>query len=120
VRLDLIINNGAAFSIGQSSGNIFAIFAITFLAVIFYVGRRIDTNSWAICLGILAGGVSGNLCDRLFRAPGRLNGGVVDWIRLPHWPVFNLADVCISIGILIAVALTIRKTPLNSKRLKDG
>jgi signal peptidase II len=120
LQFNLVINHGAAFSIGSNSGRLFAIFAIVFLAVIFYIGRRIDSNKWALSLGVLAGGVAGNLSDRLFRAPGQLNGGVVDWIALPNWPVFNVADICVDFSFAAIAYLIIKKVPLDSKRLKNG
>jgi signal peptidase II len=114
------MNNGAAFSVGSGSGRFFAIFAIAFVAVVLYIGQRIDSKSWAIALGTLAGGVCGNLSDRIFRAPGRLNGGVVDWIQLPHWPIFNLADVAIDLSVLAIIYLLMKKVPLSSDRLPNG
>lgn len=103
---------------GTGSGRVFAIFAVVFIAVVFYIGRRIDSKIWATTLGALSGGVCGNLSDRIFRLPGGLNGGVVDWIQLPHWPIFNFADVVIDVAVLIILFLLIKKTPLNSERHK--
>jgi signal peptidase II len=120
LKLNLTINNGAAFSFGQGGGRFFAIFALTFVAVVLYIGRRIDSNNWAIALGALAGGVSGNLSDRIFRAPGKLNGGVVDWIQLPHWPIFNFADISIDLAVVYIAYLLYKKVPLNSQRLGNG
>jgi signal peptidase II len=120
LKLNLTVNNGAAFSFGTGSGKYFAIFAICFIAVVLYIGRRIDSKVWATTLGTLAGGVSGNLSDRLFRAPGGLNGGVIDWIQLPHWPVFNLADVSIDSAVIAIIYLLMKKVPLNSQRIKNG
>lgn len=120
LQFNLTINNGAAFSIGMGSGRYFAIFGIVVLAVIFYVGRRIDSGAWAISLGILAGGICGNLSDRLFRSPGQLKGGVVDWIQLPNWPIFNFADLSIDLSFFLIAWLVIKKIPLNSQRLKNG
>jgi signal peptidase II len=120
LKLNLTINNGAAFSLGSGSGRFFAIFAVTFIAIVFYIGRRIDSKVWAVTLGALVGGVSGNLSDRIFRAPGGLNGGVVDWIQLPHWPVFNFADIAIDVSVIAIVILLVKKIPLNSERLKNG
>lgn len=62
--------------------------------------------AWGFALGLLLGGVAGNLIDRVFRPPYLLRGEVVDWIRLPYWPVFNLADTSIVIAaITIAILL---------------
>ena len=56
----------------------------------------------------LLGGATGNLTDRIFRSPGPFRGWVVDWIQLPHWPVFNLADSAITCGVVLFVLLAVR------------
>jgi signal peptidase II len=58
--------------------------------------------------GLLLGGILGNLTDRIFREPSFLQGHVIDWIQLPNWPVFNIADSAIVIAAAIAMILTIR------------
>lgn len=71
-------------------------------ATIFYFGRKVNSNPWAVALGLALGGIFGNLSDRIFRSPGRLQGEVVDWIQIPHWPIFNIADTSVvSAAILI-------------------
>ena len=120
LKLNLTINNGAAFNIGIGSGRFFAIFGTLVLAVIFYIGRRIDSKSWAVSLGILAGGIGGNLSDRIFRNPGYLQGGVIDWIQIPKWPIFNFADMAITLGFATCIWLTYKKIPMDSQRLKNG
>jgi signal peptidase II len=57
---------------------------------------------------LVLGGVLGNLTDRIFREPGFLQGHVIDWIQLPRWPVFNVADSAIVIAAVMAIILTIR------------
>ena len=113
-------NSGAAFGLGSGNGRTISIFAISVVAVVFYVGRRIDSRVWAYTLGVLSGGITGNLSDRVFRSPGGLNGSVVDWIKLPHWPTFNLADLAITLSLIFMAYLIWRKTPLNSERLQNG
>jgi signal peptidase II len=63
---------------------------------------------WGLALGLLLGGILGNLSDRVFRAPYFFRGSVVDWIRIPYWPVFNLADTSIVISAA-AIALLLLK-----------
>ena len=73
-------------------------------AVIFYFSRKVQSTPWAIALGLALGGIFGNLADRIFRTPGGLQGEVVDWIQIPNWPVFNIADTAVvSAAILITV-----------------
>ena len=74
------------------------------VAVIFYFSRKVKSTPWAIALGLVLGGVFGNLSDRIFRNPGALQGEVVDWIQIPNWPVFNIADTAVvSAAVLITI-----------------
>jgi signal peptidase II len=73
-----------------------------------------------VTLGLLLGGALGNLVDRVLRAPGPLRGHVVDWIQLPHWPVFNLADSAIVVGGCVAVLLASRGVPLDEPPETDA
>jgi signal peptidase II len=57
-------------------------------------------------LGLILGGIFGNLSDRIFRAPSALQGEVVDWIKVSHWPTFNLADTSIVLGAAAIVVLS--------------
>ncbi|MDQ1715393.1 MAG: signal peptidase [Frankiaceae bacterium] len=97
-------NPGAAFSIGTGATFIFGLVAVVVIVVIVRSARRIRSLWWSLGLGLLLGGASGNLSDRLFRAPGVMRGHVVDWIQFPHFAIFNLADSAIvGGGILLAV-----------------
>jgi signal peptidase II len=84
--------------------------------VIVRTARLLQSRAWATALGLLLGGALGNLSDRLFRAPGPLRGHVVDWIALPHWPVFNIADSAIVTGGLLAVLLAFRGVEMDGSR----
>jgi signal peptidase II len=108
LTLRLIRNSGAAFSIGTSMTVVFTAIAVGVIVFILRTARRLRSLPWAITLGLLLGGAMGNLADRLFRAPGPMRGDVVDWIELPHWPVFNLADSAIVCGGVLAVLLAVR------------
>jgi len=98
-------NPGAAFSIGTSMTLVFSAIALGVIIYILRTSRRIRSLPWACTLGLLLGGATGNLVDRLLRYPGPLRGYVVDWIQVPHWPVFNLADSAIVCGGILAVLL---------------
>jgi signal peptidase II len=108
LQLTLIKNSGAAFSLAQGATIIFTIFAISVVAAIAYYSTKITSFGWSIVLGLALGGILGNLSDRIFRAPGFFTGHVIDWIQLPNWPVFNLADSAIVVAASIAVILSIR------------
>jgi signal peptidase II len=113
LRIDYTRNAGAAFSIGTGATVLFSAVAAVVAVVIVRQARRLVSRSWAVTLGLLLGGALGNLVDRLLRSPGPLRGHVVDWIELPHWPVFNIADSAIVIGGCIAVLLAARGVPLD-------
>ena len=76
------------------------------VAVIFYFGRKVKSLPWAVALGLVLGGIFGNLADRIFRAPGGLQGEVIDWIQIPHWPVFNIADTAVVSAAVLITYLT--------------
>lgn len=102
-------NPGAAFSIGGTSTTIlFTAIAVGVVVFIVRTSRRIYSLAWAIALGLLLGGAMGNLTDRIFRSPAPFRGWVVDWIQVPHWPVFNLADSAICCGGALMVLLAAR------------
>jgi signal peptidase II len=102
-------NPGAAFSIGGTSTTIlFSAIAVGVVIFIVRASRRIYSLAWAIALGLLLGGAMGNLTDRIFRSPAPFRGWVVDWIQVPHWPVFNLADSAICCGGALMVLLAAR------------
>jgi signal peptidase II len=114
--LNLTRNSGAAFSFGTGQTVAFTAIAIGVIIFILRTSRRLQSLPWAVTLGLLLGGAAGNLTDRLLRAPGVFRGDVVDWIQLPHWPVFNVADSCIVCGGFLAVVLAARGIRLDGTR----
>ncbi len=118
LTLRLIRNPGAAFSAGEQFTVVFAVVAAAVLAfVVVRLVPRLGHPGWAAALGLLCAGVSGNLVDRLFRAPGPFRGHVVDFLELPRWPVFNVADMCItSAALLIMVLAVVRNVGLDGIR----
>jgi signal peptidase II len=110
-------NPGAAFSIGPSLTIVFTAIAAGVIAFILRTSHRIRSGAWALSLGLLLGGATGNLVDRLLRYPGPFRGYVVDWIMLPHWPIFNLADSCIVCGGALAVLLATRGVRVDGSRV---
>jgi signal peptidase II len=110
-------NGGAAFNIGGTSMTIvFTAIAAGVVVVILRAARSLRSVGWAITLGLLLGGATGNLIDRVFRAPGPFRGDVVDWIELPHWPVFNVADSSICCAGVLFVLLSMRGIRLDGTR----
>jgi signal peptidase II len=115
VSLHLYRNSGAAFSVGTSLTIVFTLIAASVIVFILRASRRLRSGPWAVTLGLLLGGATGNLTDRLLRSPGVFRGEVVDWIQVPHWPVFNLADSAIVCGGALAVVLATRGLRLDGR-----
>jgi len=113
-QLTLVRNPGAAFSFATGATIVFTIISVAAVIAIVYYSVKITSLGWATALGLLLGGVLGNLSDRLFRSPGFLKGEVIDWLELTHWPVFNLADSAIVVAAFLAIVLSIRNVgPIN-------
>ena len=119
--LHLVRNPGAAFSTGTAYTQVFSLVAVAALVVIVWFARRIGSVGWAVALGLLLAGVAGNLTDRLVREPGPLRGHVVDFLMLPHWPVFNVADICIDVAAALILLQVFRGVRLDGSRaVRDG
>ena len=101
-------NSGAAFSFGSGSTWVFTIFATIIIAAVLYVTPKVTNRWWAVSLGLILGGGAGNLIDRIFREPGIGQGHVIDFIRVPNWPVFNIADMAVVTGAILAVLLSLK------------
>jgi signal peptidase II len=109
----LVFNPGAAFSMGEGVTWVFTIvLALVALAIVYLAITRIRSRAWSIVLGLVLGGVLGNLTDRLVREPGFAVGHVVDFILTPwmwFWTtpaIYNVADMFIVCG-MISVAILV-------------
>jgi signal peptidase II len=100
LRLKLAFNDSAAFSIGGGRTTLIAVIGLVVVVVLVRMGLRAERRLWAMGLGVVLGGALGNLVDRVARdGSGVLGGKVVDFIDLQWWPVFNVADVSLWVGI---------------------
>jgi signal peptidase II len=118
VRLTLVFNDSAAFSIGFGATWIFTILSsVAALALIWY-SFKIQTAGWAAMAGVLLGGITGNLIDRLVREPGFGVGHVVDYIQVPfNFPIFNIADMAIFIICSLSVIRIMRGDQIGRQRV---
>jgi signal peptidase II len=116
VQLRLIRNPGAAFSLATNLTPVLTVVAIVVVLAILLVGRRVAHRGWAVALGAVLGGALGTLSDRIFRLPGPFQGHVVDFVELPNWPVFNLADTAIVSGAVLVAVLSVRGIPHDGVR----
>ena len=116
-QLTLVRNPGAAFSFASGATVVFTAIAVAAVVAIVYYSSKITSLGWASTLGLLLGGVLGNLTDRLFRSPGFFKGEVIDWLEITNWPVFNLADSAIVVAAFLAILLTIRNVgPIDAAK----
>ena len=113
-------NPGAAFSFAEGATVLFTAVALAVVVVIVRVSRRLHSRGWAVALGLLLGGASGNLVDRLLRTPGPGRGAVVDFIDFQVWPSFNVADSAIVVGGLLAVLLSFRGIEVDGSRSRKA
>ena len=120
LTLRLVRNPGAAFGMAQGLTIVFTCVAVAVVVVILRLARRLESGWWAVALGLVLGGALGNLVDRLLRSPGPGRGHVVDFLELPRWPVFNLADSAIVVAAVLMVGLTARGVPLGAERDQPG
>jgi signal peptidase II len=116
LTLTLVRNPGAAFSTGTSMTLLLSLIAIAAATFVVYLSRRLGSTFWAVGLGFLLAGILGNLTDRVFREPGPLRGHVIDFLQLPNWPVFNVADICINIAAAVIIVQAVRGVRIDGTR----
>jgi signal peptidase II len=104
LKLTLTHNSGVAFGLAGGGGALLVLLTVAALAFVGSLFRRNPTRPgmW-VAVGLLAGGAIGNLADRV-RADS-----VTDYIQLPHWPAFNLADIAVTVGVLILAFAYLRE-----------
>ena len=117
-------NGGAAFSMLEDYTWIFPIIAFGVIGALFAMIRKTVSTPWALALGLVLGGAAGNLIDRLFRAPGPFRGHVVDMFSFlddhaGHFPVFNIADAALTVGVSLAILLEFTGRRRDGTRMKD-
>jgi signal peptidase II len=104
LKLTLSHNEGVAFGLAHGGGVILVAISLIALGVVLWLFARDPRRPgmW-VATGLLAGGAFGNLIDRV------RHGHVTDFIELPHWPPFNLADCAITCGVIILLVIYIRE-----------
>jgi signal peptidase II len=109
VQLVHVRNTGVAFSLFSGGGTFVLVFTLVALALLIaYLARRPERPWLWVPTGLLVGGALGNLIDRL------AHGAVTDFIKLPLWPAFNVADMAITFGVLALLWV------LEGRRANDG
>ncbi|MEY2634802.1 MAG: hypothetical protein RIS75_742 [Actinomycetota bacterium] len=113
LKLHLIHNPGAAFSFLTGSTWVFTILAGVVSIVIVTQARKITNTYWMYAVGGVLGGALGNFIDRLTNVPGFGIGHVIDFIEVPYWPIFNIADSSIFVSSISLVFLTYKGITMN-------
>ena len=118
VTLQLIRNPGAAFSMGENFTVVLTGVAIcALIGVLGWLVPRVRHTGWAVAVGFLLAGITGNLTDRLLREPGPFRGHVVDFIQLPNFAIFNVADIAINVGVWL---LLLRLWRMDGSAVKEA
>lgn len=102
-KFRLVFNPGAAFGMGESSTWLFSTLQLLFVVGTLIAARYIRAPWTAVGLALIGGGALGNLIDRLVRAPGFWFGHVVDYISVGSFAIFNIADACINVGVVVFI-----------------
>lgn len=119
LRFTLAYNKGAAFSLGFGATWILTLISSIAIVALLIYGPRVRTLDWALIAGFVLGGATGNWIDRMFRQPELFNGHVVDFIQIPfNFPIFNLADSFLVIGVSLAVLRTALGDEIGGGRAK--
>jgi signal peptidase II len=117
LRFRLAYNDAAAFSLGVGATWVLTLISTVAVIAMLVLGPRIKTGYWALIGGFVLGGAAGNWIDRAFKAPEFFNGHVVDFIQIPlNFPIFNLADTFLVIGVILAVLQTARGDEIGGGR----
>jgi signal peptidase II len=98
--LALTYNSGFAFSLFSGRGTLVTVLLCIGVVVLAFVVGQVRTLPLAVGSGLVLGGAIGNLSERIVGGPG---GQVPDFVTLHYWPTFNLADACVTIGVIILI-----------------
>lgn len=120
LRLNYSENNGMAFGRMQSMGPVIAVVAMVIVVVLLISLKHSPSRTADVAVGLVLGGAVGNLIDRLFRGPGWLRGAVVDFIDFQWFPIFNVADMGITIGGALLVLSSWRTGTQRSPAAAQG
>lgn len=107
LRFNLAFNKGMAFSQGEGWGPYIGVVALVVIVVLLVSIGHSESRWYPVAVGMIIGGAVGNVTDRLFRGEGWLRGGVVDFIDVQWWPIFNVADIGVTVGGALLLLTTL-------------
>jgi signal peptidase II len=120
LRFNLAFNKGMAFSQGSGLGPIIGVVALVVIVGLLVSIGRSTSRVYPVAVGLIVGGAIGNLLDRLFREPGWLRGAVVDFIDLQWWPIFNVADIGVTVGGVLLLLTSVQERPAAPEPEGEG
>jgi signal peptidase II len=109
-------NPGAAFSMFQNAGPFLGVAAVIAVGFIGASLARPRPTHEVVAFGMIIGGAMGNLIDRIARGEGFLDGKVIDWVQLPNFPTFNVADSSVSVAVAVLLIGSWRSGSATSKQ----
>jgi signal peptidase II len=98
--LALTFNSGFAFSLFSGQATAITVLLCIGVVILAFVVARVRSVPLAVGAGLVLGGAVGNLAERIFGGHG---GQVPDFVTLDYWPTFNLADACVTVGIIVVI-----------------
>ncbi|MCT1386475.1 signal peptidase II, partial [Brachybacterium sp. p3-SID1565] len=114
LQLTLLYNSGAAWGMGSKITPVVTALQIAIaIGVIVFSVKAVRSPWYTLAMGLILGGALGNIHDRLLRPPGPFRGEVVDFLQLPNWPVFNVADMAVVGGAVLVVLLGVIGVPAD-------
>lgn len=115
-RLHLVRNPAAAFSLGEGLGPLIGILALGVVAALVVMSRDYHGRAPTVFVGMIVGGALGNIADRAFReGDGFLGGEVVDFVDVRFWPVFNVADSAVVVGVILLAGYSVFIEPRHHR-----
>jgi signal peptidase II len=116
--LALAFNSGFAFSLFSGRAVIVTVLLCVGVVVLGFVVAQVRTVPLAVGAGLVLGGAVGNLSERIIGGHG---GRVPDFITLDYWPTFNVADACVTIGVVVVIAALLFGRPgVTGDPSRDG
>lgn len=114
LQLTLLYNSGAAWGMGSEITPVVTCLQIVIaIGVVVFSLKAVRSAWYTLAMGLILGGALGNIHDRLLRPPGPFRGEVVDFLQLPNWPVFNVADMAVVGGAILVVLLGVIGVPAD-------
>ena len=112
LRFNLAFNSGMAFSRFEGWGSLIGVVGVVIVVVLLRTSLQVTSRFGALCMGAVIGGALGNLIDRVAQpGPGLFGGKVTDFIDLQWWPIFNVADIALTVGGLLLVLTGLHRAP---------